>query len=116
MKVFTKIMDVVAKIEGLILIVTGLMTTLITFLAVVGRKTAWYKFTWSEEIVINVFILMIMVGCALADLSDLSDLSESSDLSDFSDFEDVEVFLVGVFLGIAFLNRSFTFFKKGKWL
>ena len=66
MKVFTKIMDVVAKIEGLILIVTGLMTTLITFLAVVGRKTAWYKFTWSEEIVINVFILMIMVGCALA--------------------------------------------------
>ena len=66
MKVFTKIMDVVAKIEGLILIVTGLMTTLITFLSVVGRKTAWYKFTWSEEIVINVFILMIMVGCALA--------------------------------------------------
>ena len=66
MKVFTKIMDVIAKIEGLILIITGLGTTLITFLAVVGRKTAWYKFTWSEEIVINVFILMIMVGCSLA--------------------------------------------------
>lgn len=66
MKGFTKIMDVVAKIEEFILIVTGLGTTFITFLAVVGRKTAWFKFTWSEEIVINVFIYMIMCGCALA--------------------------------------------------
>ena len=66
MKVYKKIMDVLAVIEKFILIVTGLGTTIITFLAVVGRKTAWYKFTWSEEIVINVFIIMIMCGCALA--------------------------------------------------
>jgi TRAP-type C4-dicarboxylate transport system permease small subunit len=59
-------MDIVAMIEKFILIVTGLGTTVITFLAVVGRKTALYKFTWSEEIVINVFIIMIMCGCALA--------------------------------------------------
>ena len=66
MKIFKKIMDIVAMIEKFILIVTGLGTTIITFLAVVGRKTALYKFTWSEEIVINVFIIMIMCGCALA--------------------------------------------------
>lgn len=66
MKLYKKIMDLLAVIEKLILIVTGLGTTIITFLAVVGRKTGWYKFTWSEEIVINVFIIMIMCGCALA--------------------------------------------------
>ncbi|MBR4550399.1 MAG: TRAP transporter small permease [Oscillospiraceae bacterium] len=66
MKIYTKIMDVFAAIEKFILIVTGLGTTFITFFAVVGRKTGWYKFTWSEEIVINVFIIMIMCGCALA--------------------------------------------------
>ena len=66
MKIYSKIMDVLAALEKFILIVTGLGTTFITFLAVVGRKTAWYKFTWSEEIVINVFIIMIMCGCALA--------------------------------------------------
>ena len=63
MKLYKKIMDLLAVIEKLILIVTGLGTTIITFLAVVGRKTGWYKFTWSEEIV---FIIMIMCGCALA--------------------------------------------------
>ena len=66
MKIYTKIMDVLAAIEKFILVVTGLGTTFITFFAVVGRKTAWYKFTWSEEIVINVFVIMIMCGCALA--------------------------------------------------
>ena len=66
MKIYTKIMDVFAAIEKFILIVTGLGTTFITFFAVVGRKTGWYKFTWSEEIVIDVFIIMIMCGCALA--------------------------------------------------
>ena len=66
MKIYKKIMDFLAVIEKFVLIVTGLGTTIITFLAVVGRKTAWYKFTWSEEIVINVFIIMIMCGCALA--------------------------------------------------
>ena len=66
MKVYKKIMDVLAAVEKLILIITGLGTTFITFFAVVGRKTAWFKFTWSEEIVINVFIIMIMCGCALA--------------------------------------------------
>lgn len=66
MKIYTKIMDFLAVIEKFILIVTGLGTTFITFFAVVGRKSGWYKFTWSEEIVINVFIIMIMCGCALA--------------------------------------------------
>lgn len=66
MKLYTKIMDLIAVIEKFVLIVTGLGTTFITFFAVVGRKTGWYKFTWSEEIVINVFIIMIMCGCALA--------------------------------------------------
>ena len=66
MKIYTKIMDLIAMLEKFVLIVTGLGTTFITFFAVVGRKTGWYKFTWSEEIVINVFIIMIMCGCALA--------------------------------------------------
>ena len=63
MKLYKKIMDLLAVIEKLILIVTGLGTTIITFLAVVGRKTGWYKFTWSEEIVINVFIIIYVENC-----------------------------------------------------
>ena len=66
MKIYKKIMDLLAVLEKFVLIVTGVGTTFITFFAVVGRKTGWYKFTWSEEIVINVFIIMIMCGCALA--------------------------------------------------
>ena len=66
MKLYKKIMDLLAVLEKFVLSVTGVGTTFITFFAVVGRKTGWYKFTWSEEIVINVFIIMIMCGCALA--------------------------------------------------
>lgn len=77
MKVYKKIMDVLAGVEKFGLIATGAGCTLLTFIAVCVRKLnsmlsgmgASFKFpqfTWSEELVINFFVLMIMCGCALA--------------------------------------------------
>lgn len=77
MKAFKKIMDAIAGVEKLCLVITGAGCTLITFLAVCVRKfnqllsnmqagVKLPQFTWSEEMVINFFILMIMCGCALA--------------------------------------------------
>ena len=39
--------------------------TVITFANVVVRKLSDSQFAWTEELVINLFVLMIMMGCAL---------------------------------------------------
>jgi TRAP-type C4-dicarboxylate transport system permease small subunit len=39
--------------------------TLITFANVVVRKLTTSQFAWTEELVINLFVLLIMMGCAL---------------------------------------------------
>ena len=65
MNVYKKIMDVVAEIEKLVLSVILAFVTVITFANVVVRKMTDSQFAWSEEMVINLFILLIMLGCAL---------------------------------------------------
>jgi len=65
MSVYKKIMDVIAGIEKVVLSVVLVFVTVITFANVVVRKLSDSQFAWTEELVINLFILMIMLGCAL---------------------------------------------------
>ena len=66
MKVYKKIMDIIATIEKVILSVVLVFVTAITFTNVVVRKLTTSQFAWSEELVINLFVLLIMLGCALS--------------------------------------------------
>lgn len=65
MRVYKKIMDVIAGIEKVILSAVLVFVTVITFANVVVRKLSDSQFAWTEELVINLFILLIMLGCAL---------------------------------------------------
>lgn len=65
MSVYKKIMDVIAGIEKVVLSLVLVFVTMITFANVVVRKLSDSQFAWTEELVINLFILMIMLGCAL---------------------------------------------------
>jgi len=65
MSVYKKIMDVIAGIEKVVLSVVLAFVTVITFANVLVRKLSDSQFAWTEELVINLFILMIMLGCAL---------------------------------------------------
>ena len=65
MSVYKKIMDVIAGIEKVVLSVVLAFVTMITFANVLVRKLSNSQFAWTEELVINLFILMIMLGCAL---------------------------------------------------
>ncbi len=66
MKAYKKIMDVIATIEKVVISVVLVFVTAITFANVVVRKLTTSQFAWSEELVINLFVLLIMLGCALA--------------------------------------------------
>ena len=65
MSVYKKIMDVIASVEKVVLSVILVFVTVITFANVVVRKLSDSQFAWTEEIVINLFVLMIMLGCGL---------------------------------------------------
>lgn len=65
MRVYKKIMDVIAEIEKVVLSAVLVFVTVITFANVVVRKLSDSQFAWTEELVINLFVLMIMLGCAL---------------------------------------------------
>lgn len=65
MKAYKKIMDGIAVVEKSIISLLLVFVTVITFANVVVRKFSNSQFAWTEELVINLFILMIMVGCAL---------------------------------------------------
>lgn len=66
MKAYKKIMNGVAEFEKIVLSVVLVFVTLITFANVVVRKLSDSQFAWTEELVINLFILLIMMGCGLA--------------------------------------------------
>lgn len=66
MKAYKKLMAVIASIEKIVLSAVLVVVTVITFANVVVRKLTSSQFAWSEELVINLFVLLIMLGCALA--------------------------------------------------
>lgn len=65
MKAYKKIMSGVAELEKIVLSVILVFVTLITFTNVVVRKLSDSQFAWTEELVINLFVLLIMLGCGL---------------------------------------------------
>lgn len=65
MKVYKQIMGGLAKVEEFILSIITVFVTAIVFANVVVRYATDSQFAWSEELVINLFVLMIMMGCAL---------------------------------------------------
>lgn len=65
MKAYKKIMNGLAGIEKFVLIIVSIIVTLITFANVLSRYVFHASFSWSEELVVNLFVLMIMLGCAL---------------------------------------------------
>lgn len=66
MNVFKKLMDYVAALEKVVISALLVFVTLITFANVVVRKLSDSQFAWTEEVVINLFVLLIMLGCALS--------------------------------------------------
>lgn len=66
MKIYKKVMDFIAGIEKVVLSAVLVFVTAITFANVVVRKLTTSQFAWSEELVINLFVLLIMLGCALS--------------------------------------------------
>ena len=65
MKVYKQIMGGLAAVEKALMAVITIIVTVITFANVCVRYLTDSQFGWSEEIVVNIFVLMIMCGCAL---------------------------------------------------
>lgn len=65
MKAYKKLMNGVAKFEEIVMSVILSFVTLITFANVVVRYCTDGQFAWSEELTINLFVLLIMMGCGL---------------------------------------------------
>ena len=65
MKAYKKIMDVVAELEKIVTSVILVFVTALTFVNVLVRKLSDSQFAWTEELVINLFVLLIMLGCGL---------------------------------------------------
>ena len=66
MKAYKKIMGGIAEFEKIVLSVILVFVTVITFANVVVRKLTTSQLAFTEELVINLFVLMIMLGCALS--------------------------------------------------
>ena len=66
MKLYKKIMSIIAGVEKIVISAVLVFVTAITFINVVVRKLTTSQFAWTEELVINLFVLLIMLGCALA--------------------------------------------------
>lgn len=65
MKAYKKLMNGVAKFEEIVMSVILSVVTIITFANVVVRYCTDGQFAWSEELTINLFVLLIMMGCGL---------------------------------------------------
>ena len=65
MKVYKKIMDILGYLESAIQVIIGVLITIIAFANVCVRYLSNGKLAYTEELTVNIFVLMIMCGCAL---------------------------------------------------
>jgi TRAP-type C4-dicarboxylate transport system, small permease component len=65
MKVYKQIMNGLAWFEKAVLIAVSVVITAFTFANVLSRFVFHASLSWSEELVVNLFIIMIMFGCSL---------------------------------------------------
>ncbi len=61
-----KFLEGLAFVEKIVMSAVLLFVTLITVANVTVRKFTNFQFAWTEELVINLFVLLIMLGCALS--------------------------------------------------
>lgn len=66
LKAYKKLMDIVAELEKIVTSVILVFVTILTFANVCVRYLSDGQFAWSEELTINLFILLIMMGCGLS--------------------------------------------------
>ena len=66
MKVYKKIMNAVAAVEKIILIVTMLLILVLTVGNVFSRKVIHRSWSFTEELVVAVFVLITLLAAALA--------------------------------------------------
>lgn len=66
LKAYKKLMNIVAELEKIVTSVILVFVTCLTFANVCVRKLSDGQFAWSEELTINLFILLIMMGCGLS--------------------------------------------------
>lgn len=65
MKVYKKIMDIVTGIENIVLILSLVLVTALTFGNVVARKIFHHSWGFTEEIVIAVFVLISLLAAGV---------------------------------------------------
>ena len=65
MKVYKKIMDILGVLESAIQVIIGVVITVVAFANVCVRYLSNGQLAYTEELVVNIFVLMIMCGCAL---------------------------------------------------
>lgn len=66
MKVFKKLMDVLAMLEKLALVVSTIIILVLTVGNVFSRKVIHQSWSFTEELVVAVFVLITLVAAALA--------------------------------------------------
>ena len=65
MKVFKKIMNCLGYVESALQVIIGIVITVVAFSNVMARYVFHSKIAYTEELTVNIFVLMIMCGCAL---------------------------------------------------
>ena len=65
MKIFKKIMNGLGFVESALQVIIGVVITIAAFANVMARYVFHSKIAYTEELVVNIFVLMIMCGCAL---------------------------------------------------
>ena len=65
MKIFKKIMNGLGFVESALQVIIGVVITIVAFANVMARYVFHSKIAYTEELVVNIFVLMIMCGCAL---------------------------------------------------
>lgn len=66
MKAYKKFMNIVVKIEGVILNISLVLALVLTFGNVVARKIFQHSWGFTEEIVVAVFVLLSLLGAGIA--------------------------------------------------
>ncbi len=64
-KGFKKVMSGLVAVEKLLLVLVMIVVTTLTFVNVVARVSTLGQLSFTEELVVNIFVLMSMVGAAM---------------------------------------------------
>lgn len=65
MKVYKKIMNALGHVESAVQVIIGIVITVVAFANVCVRYLSDGQLAYTEELVVNIFVLMIMCGCSL---------------------------------------------------